>query len=81
MSEYINIDHIDQLLAMPLERQQKFREAIQSYLKEHPITHIATDWGRFEGIGPLNTEEVEMLIEAILKEMTLEQKVNQMSAD
>ncbi len=81
MGEYIKIDHIDQLLAMPLARQMEFRKEVLKYLKDNPITHIESEWGRFENIGELSREETEKLITGILKEMTLEQKVNQMSAD
>ncbi len=81
MGEYIKIDHIDQLLAMPHTRQMKFREEVLKYLKENPITHIDSEWGRFENMGELSKEEMEKVITHILEEMTLEQKVNQMSAD
>ena len=81
MGEYINIDHIDQLIAMPLARQAKFREAVKQRLTEHPIHHLESEWGRFEGLGPLSKQDIEDKVTDILAEMTLEQKVNQMSAD
>lgn len=81
MAEYIKIDHIDQLLAMPLARQMKVREAVLDYLKENPIVHLDSEWGRFENLKEMSEEEIEELITQTLSEMTLEQKVNQMSAD
>lgn len=81
MAEYINIDHIDQLLAMPVARQLIFREEVLKHLKEHPIKHLASGWGRFENLPPMDREEIEGFITELLNAMTLEQKVNQMSAD
>lgn len=81
MGEYIKIDHIDQLIAMPLVRQMKFRDEVLKYLKENPIQHMKSEWGRFENVGPLNKDEIEVLVTKVMCEMTLEQKVNQMSAD
>jgi len=81
MAEYIKIDHIDQLLAMPLVRQKKFREEVLKYLEDNPVSHLDSEWGQFEGIGNLTEAERENLITEILNKMTIEQKVNQMSAD
>jgi len=81
VAEYINIDHIDQLLTMPLARQKKFREEVLKYLEDNPISHLDSEWGRLDEIGNLAEVERENLITDILNEMTLEQKVNQMSAD
>ena len=81
MGEYIKIDHIDQLIAMPLVRQMKFREEVLKYLKENPIQHMESEWGRFENVGYLNKNEIGDLVTKVMSEMTLEQKVNQMSAD
>lgn len=80
MKEYIAIDHIDQLFSMPDFRQRDFRDEVRAYMKEHPFKHLKTEWGRFEGIQ-LKGEEARKLAEEILSEMTLEQKVNQMSGD
>lgn len=81
MGEYIQIDHIDQLLAMPLARQKKFREEVLKYLEKNPVTHLDTEWGRFENLPQMSREEQEKFVDDLLKEMTLKQKVNQMSAD
>lgn len=81
MSEYIKIDHIDQLLAMPLARQKKFREEVLKHVKENPVHHMESEWGRFENVGTLGKDEIEDLVTEVMSEMTLEQKVNQMSAD
>lgn len=81
MPEHIHIDHIDQILAMSSPRQMRFREEVKKYLKEHPIRHMDSEWGRFENLGPITDEEIERIVDDLLKEMTLEQKVHQMSCD
>ncbi len=80
MAEYIKIDHIDQLYAMPPSRQEAFKAQVRDAVKAHPFRHIDTEWGRFNGLraGPT---EARRMAEALVKTMTTEQKVNQMSAD
>ncbi|MDY3748048.1 MAG: glycoside hydrolase family 3 C-terminal domain-containing protein [Lachnospiraceae bacterium] len=80
MSEYIKIDHIDQLYAMPEFRQRAFRDEVRKYMAGHPFRHIDTEWGCFEGVDLNHEEAVKKAVEMV-KEMTLEQKVNQMSGD
>lgn len=80
MKEYIAIDHIDQLFSMPDFRQRAFRDEVRNYMKHHPFQHLKTEWGRFDGVQ-LKGEAAKKLAKEVLSEMTLEQKVNQMSGD
>jgi beta-glucosidase len=78
MSEYMQIDHIDQILAMDTARQMKLRKVVKEYLRENPLEHLPDEWGCLADVDPAAAES---FIDTLLKTMTLEQKVNQMSAD
>jgi beta-glucosidase len=78
MGEYMQIDHIDQILAMNTARQTELRKAVKDYLASHPAEHLFSEWGCLAQVDPT---EAETFIDAMLETMTLEQKVNQMSAD
>lgn len=81
MSEFIDISHIDQYLALSVERQKLFRLEVKKFLDKNPITHISSDAGCFENLDRKDSQKIEEFINDLISRMTLRQKVNQMSAD
>jgi len=75
------IFHCDEYFHLSREEKKEFDCIISSELQEHPIKHIDSEWGRFENLPPLSENEIDKLADEVMGEMTLEQKVNQMSCD
>ena len=80
---FINTDisHVDEYYGLSEEERKKFDKAVLEELEKTPPKHLETEWGRFQKLTREADEEVENLIDNILKEMTLEQKIYQMSGD
>ncbi len=73
--------HCDEYFRLSPEEKKTFGKMVASELREHPIQHLDTEWGRFENLPPMTDTEIDKLAQDVLSEMTLEQKVYQMSCD
>ncbi len=81
MSEFIDISHIDQYLALPRERQKYFREEVRKYIAENPVSHIKQEEGCFINLDKTDYDSIEDFVDNLISNMTLSEKINQMSAD
>lgn len=81
MAVNTNISHCNDYFRLSDEERREFDRIILKELKEHPVRHLGTEWGRFENLPEMTDEEIDALVEKVVGEMTLEQKVNQMSCD
>lgn len=81
MAVNTRIFHCDEYFRLPREAKKEFDSIILKELKEKPIKHLDTEWGRFENLETMTEEEIDRLADSVLAEMTLEQKVHQMSCD
>lgn len=73
--------HCDEYFRLSPEEKKTFGKMVANELREHPIQHLDTEWGRFENLPPMTDTEIDKLAQDVLSEMTLEQKVYQMSCD
>ncbi|MGD1821882.1 MAG: beta-glucosidase family protein [Pleomorphochaeta sp.] len=78
MKEFMHINHIDEILAMDKKMQMELRLKVKKHLLENPSLHLSTEWGI---LADVDLNNVESFIDNLLSEMTLEQKINQMSGD
>ena len=76
------IEHIMEYFYLPTRDQKKAfdREALEES-KNHPLPRLDTEWGRFADLNLETEEEREALITDLLGQMSLSQKINQMSCD
>lgn len=81
MAVNTRIFHCDEYFRLPRKEKKEFDSIILKELEENPIKHLKTEWGRFENLPPMSDEEIDRLAEEVLSEMSLEQKVHQMSCD
>lgn len=81
MAVNTRIFHCDEYFRLSREEKKEFDSIILKELKENPVKHLDTEWGRFENLEPITEEEIDNLADSVLSEMTLEQKVHQMSCD
>lgn len=73
--------HCDEYFRLSPEEKKKFGKMVARELREHPIQHLSSEWGRFENLPAMTDAETDQLADDVLNEMTLEQKVYQMSCD
>ncbi len=81
MAVNTRIFHCDEYFRLPRNEKKEFDSIILKELEEKPIKHLDTEWGRFENLPPMTEQEIDKLAEEVLSEMSLEQKVHQMSCD
>lgn len=81
MAVNTRIFHCDEYFRLPRKEKKEFDSIILKELEENPVRHLETEWGRFENLPPMSEEEIDRLAEEVLSEMSLEQKVHQMSCD
>ncbi|EPR12146.1 beta-glucosidase family protein [Ruminiclostridium papyrosolvens] len=81
MAVNTRIFHCDEFFRLSREEKKEFESIIKKELEENPVKHLDTEWGRFENLPEMTEEEIDKLAEDVLSEMTLEQKVYQMSCD
>ena len=75
------LNSFEELLKLTAEQVKELTQQIEEERKVHPIKHLESEWGRFEGLKDLTERQTDDLAKQILSGMTLEQKVNQMSGD
>lgn len=76
----IYLSSYEEVLELGKEQMEELKTRVKQEKKEAP-RHIGSEWGRFEGLHDLSEEQIDELAKTVLAEMTLEQKVNQMSGD
>jgi beta-glucosidase len=81
MTVNTRIFHCDEFFRLSREEKKEFENIISRELEENPIKHLDTEWGRFENLPPMTEDEIDKLADDVLSEMSLEQKVYQMSCD
>ncbi|MDF2985477.1 MAG: beta-glucosidase-like glycosyl hydrolase [Eubacterium sp.] len=81
MAVNTRIFHCDEYFRLPRNEKKEFDSIILKELEEKPVEHLDTEWGRFENLPPMSEEEIDKLADEVLGEMSLEQKVHQMSCD
>lgn len=63
-----------------LSEEEKILLTKYALQRKSEEVHITSEWGRFENMPELSTEQIDEMAQSILDGMTLEQKINQMTA-
>jgi len=81
MTVNTKIFHCDEYFHLSRSEKKEFDSIILQELRENPIRHLDTEWGRFENLPPMSEIEIDKLSNKVVGEMNLDQKVHQMSCD